>query len=284
MRLIAGFLKPSAGSIIVDGLDPWVHPMEIHTKMGILTENHGNYEELTVWENLDFFGRFYKLDHLDERIEKMLKLMHLQDRRTTRVGKLSKGLKQRAALARVLLHDPPLLLLDEATTGLDPQSAADVHNYIKQLKSRDRTIVINSHNLDEVQKICDRFAVLDKGQLKVVGNIGELNSNLWYAHEIQCCLGPPVPDNLASHFTNIDSIKEVSLDGNLLKIRGDDLEQITPQIVVRLVDCGCKVLEVKQRIHSLEEIYFRLMDEVELDKEMANDPILRMAEEEASHK
>ena len=108
-------------------------------------------------------------------------------------------------------------------------------------------MVIMSHNLDEVQKVCHRFAIMDEGQLKMVGNIEELNSAMGNTDELQCRLRAPVPDDIARHLKGIDGVKEVFLDGNLLKIYGDHLEQATPQVVVRLVDGGCNILEVKRR-------------------------------------
>ncbi len=281
MRLIAGFLKPSGGSIHVDGFNPWDNPAQVHAKLGILTEDHGNYEDLTLEENLEFFGGFYEIKDIKARIDEILDLLKLRKYRTMRVGKLSKGLKQRAALARAFLHDPSLLLLDEPTTGLDPESAVEVRDYIRALKKRERTIIICSHNLEEVQKLCDRFAILHQGKIRMLGNIEDLNRDLWHTQELQCQLRMPVPETLTGRVVRLKGVEGAHLNGDTLVIQGANLDQETPQIVRFLVECGSLILMVKQSKHSLEEIYLRLMDDIDLDKEMESDEILKMAEEES---
>jgi ABC-2 type transport system ATP-binding protein len=280
MRLIAGFLKPSGGSIFVDGFDPWENPAQVHANLGILTEDHGNYEDLTLKENLEFFGGFYKIRNITARIDEILDLLKLRNYFTTRVGKLSKGMKQRAALARAFLHDPQLLLLDEPTTGLDPESAMEIRDYIKKLKQRDRTIIICSHNLEEVQKLCDRVAILHQGKIRLLGNVEDLSRGIWRMQEIRCQLRKPIPERLIDKVELLKGVEEAHLNGDTIVIQGLNLDQDTPLIVRFLVECGCQVLTVKRTRHSLEEIYLRMMEDIELDKEMQHDPILKMAEEE----
>ncbi|OLS16251.1 MAG: ABC-type transport system, ATPase component, partial [Promethearchaeota archaeon CR_4] len=171
IRILAGLLKPNAGRAWVLDHDVVEEAQEVRKTIGFLTENHGNYENLTLEQNLAFFASFYGIEGHDAQlhITEIIDRLGLEDRRKQKVGKFSKGLKQRAALARVLIHNPSVLFFDEPTSGLDPVAAVQVRELILGLKARHRTIFINSHNLEEVQKVCDRVAIIDAGKLKRIG-------------------------------------------------------------------------------------------------------------------
>ncbi len=198
VRILAGLLKPTSGYVRVLDFDPVTQANEIRKNIGFLTENHGNYENLTVEENLDFFGGFYIKEEgqLHDRITEVLKELDITDRRKMKAGTLSKGLKQRLAIAHVLIHDPTIVFFDEPTSGLDPIATVEVRKLILSLKKADRTIFINSHNLEEVQKVCDRVAIIDSGKFKRIGTAQDLGQELFQTQIIHCNLKQEPPEKL----------------------------------------------------------------------------------------
>lgn len=263
IRVLAGLLKTTSGYASVLGRDVSRMGDRIRKYIGFLTENHGNYENLTVYENLNFFGGFFDIPDLDHRINEVLEELSITDRKNMKVGKLSKGLKQRAALARVLLPDPKLIFLDEPTSGLDPEAAANVRNIIRDLKSEDRTIFINSHNLDEVQRICDRVAILNKGKIMRIGTASELSKDLFGAQELKISVKNIIPKDIFDNISDLSFIEQYRVDDKDLIIHLKDFEENTPEIVDYLVKKGVKILGVQRMSHSLEEIYLKLMSEPE---------------------
>jgi ABC-2 type transport system ATP-binding protein len=262
IRCIAGVLRPNSGRILIKNREVTSSDAhQIRKNLGFLTENHGNYENLTLYENLQFYGSFFNLTDLDNRIDTALEEMGLKERKSMKAGKLSKGQKQRLAIARTILHDPEILFFDEPTAGLDPAASVQVRNLILGLKSEDRTIFINSHNLEEVQKVCDRVAILDSGKIKRIGKPSDLGKELWETQEMICTLKEPLPDNLEEILTNMKDIKRFRIDDNTIYFYSDDFNEVTPRIVKELVHQNASILEVKRTVHSLEDIYLKLMGE-----------------------
>ena len=259
IRCIAGVLRPNTGRIVIKNREVSSSDAhQIRKNLGFLTENHGNYENLTLYENLQFYGSFFNLTDLNNRIDTVLEEMGLKERKNMKAGKLSKGQKQRLAIARTILHDPEILFFDEPTAGLDPAASVQVRNLILGLKSEDRTIFINSHNLEEVQKVC---AILDSGKIKRIGKPSDLGKELWETQEMICTLKEPLPVNLEEILTNMKDIKRFRIDDNTIYFYSDDVNEVTPRIVKELVHQNANILEVKRTVHSLEDIYLKLMGE-----------------------
>ena len=266
IRCIAGVLQPTSGRIIVNNEEVNKYQAyKIRKDLGFLTENHGNYENLTLDENLRFFGSFYELGNLEDRISEVLQKMGLEKRKDMKAGKLSKGQKQRLAIARTILHDPDILFFDEPTAGLDPVASVKVRNLILGLKREDRTIFINSHNLEEVQKVCDRVAILDFGKIKRIGTPGDLGKELWESQEMVCTLKEPVSSEIEKHISKLEYIRRYRIENNNLFIYSDDLDFTTPEIIKELVRLDANILEVNRTVHSLEDIYLKLMNEEKED-------------------
>ncbi|HMF30308.1 MAG TPA: ABC transporter ATP-binding protein [Candidatus Lokiarchaeia archaeon] len=261
VRILAGLLKPTSGYARVLGNDVVQEAGKVRANIGFLTENHGNYENLTVEQNLDFFGSFYIPDAQmrQDRITELLAQLEITDRRKMKAGKLSKGLKQRLAIARVLMHNPSVLFLDEPTSGLDPVAAVEVRELILSLKQAQRTIFINSHNLEEVQKVCDRVGIIDAGKLKRIGTAQDLGQALFETQTIDCRLQSPAEADLIGKLGELDGVVNVRQKEATLQIFVTDPDFITPQIVRILVSNGAEVLEVIRQQHSLEDIYLKLM-------------------------
>ena len=169
VRMLTALIEPTEGTATIDGFDIRTQPEQVRTRVGILTETPGLYEKLSAQANLDFFARLYGLDAATraERIEHYLRVFSLWDRRRDVAGTFSKGMKQKLAIARALLHEPSVVFLDEPTAALDPESAYVVREAIEGLRRAGRTIVLATHNLDEADRLCDRVAFVRGGLLRV---------------------------------------------------------------------------------------------------------------------
>jgi ABC-2 type transport system ATP-binding protein len=264
IRVLAGLLKPNAGQAWVLDHEVVAEAGEVRKSIGFLTENHGNYENLTLEQNLAFFASFYGIEGRDAevRIGEVLEKLGLTDRRQQKVGKFSKGLKQRAALARVLIHNPSVLFFDEPTSGLDPVAAVQVRELILGLKEKHRTIFINSHNLEEVQKVCDRVAIIDAGKLKRIGTAQDLSKQLFETQVVECRLRQVPSRDVVGKLRVLEGIKNIRENGTDLQFFVNDPDTLTPEIVRLLVLDGANVLEVTRQQHSLEDIYLKLMGNV----------------------
>ena len=177
VRLLNGVIEPTSGSMRVLGLDPQSDGAALRARTGVLTETPSMDERLTAWDNLSIYADLYNVPQADvsQRINELLVEFDLADRAQAKVSGFSKGMKQRLALARALLHKPELLFLDEATSGLDPIAAHHVNDLIVRMARREnRTVFLCTHNLTDAQKLCDRVAVLEHGQLVALGTPAEL--------------------------------------------------------------------------------------------------------------
>ncbi|MBA7696349.1 Vitamin B12 import ATP-binding protein BtuD [subsurface metagenome] len=188
------------------------------------------------------------------------------DRIDMYAGELSKGLKQRLALARTLIHEPKILFFDEPTAGLDPIAAVKVRELIIKLKSRNRTIFINSHNLEEVQKVCDRVGIIDKGRIKRIGTSDEISKNLWEFRILEIKL-KKLSDEIISQLSKLDFIKEIFPINGSIRIHLKDLEEFTPIIVEKVVKLGGKIISVEPIEYSLEDIYVKLMEDSKINQQ-----------------
>ena len=259
IRLIGGILKPTKGSIFINGQDIKKVDPFFKKNLGFLTENHGNYERLTVLENLSFFGSFYNIDQ--NKVYEVLELIGLFKRKDMKVGKLSKGQKQRLAIARAILHDPEIIFFDEPTASLDPSSAYKIRKLMATFKERNKTIFLCSHNLDEVEKLCDRVAILDDGKIKRIGTPSELRKEFWDTQEIICTLRNHVSPQIDERLSQLSYVKQYRIEKNRIFIYTSDADETTPIILEELVKFNAKILEVKRTVHSLEDIYLKLLKE-----------------------
>ena len=168
LRMLATMLKPTSGNITVCGFDTVKQDSKVRENIGIMFGGEtGLYDRLTAKENIEYFGMLYDMDKnkLDEQIKKISKILEMDEYIDKRVANFSKGMKQKVAFARTIIHNPKVLLLDEPTSGLDVTAAVQVHEFIKSCKNDGRTVVFSSHTMSEVEKLCDRVAIIHKGKL-----------------------------------------------------------------------------------------------------------------------
>ena len=265
IRMLTALIAPSAGDAWIDGLALGHQDSAIRQHVGVLTETPGLYERMTARENLTFFARLYRVPHgeIAQRIEYYLRRLDLWDRRDDRVGGFSKGMKQKVALARALLHQPPVVFLDEPTAGLDPESAVVVHEFIDQIRGEGRTIFLCTHNLDEAERLCDRVAIFRRHIIRM-GSPLELRRSL-YGRQIEICLAEPAagPRLLQTvRALPISTAAKSDGDGRLVVSLQDQDTQI-PALVTALVGAGAQITRVAEVEHSLQRAYLDLIHQAE---------------------
>ncbi len=256
VRMLAGLIAPSAGRALVAGVDVCAEPQRVHALVGILTEHPGLYEKLSAWHNLKFYGDLYDLPDTETRIERYLHVLGLWERRFEPVGTFSKGMKQKLAIARALLHEPKVLFLDEPTSGLDPESAKTVRDFIAQLALEKRTILLCTHNLYEAEQLCTRIGLIKQRLIKV-GSPQQLKREL-YGRQIIIDLKEPMA---LGEDLQLPFVRSVQTDGTRLLIQLDDPEAQNPVLIKKLVERGAQIQFVREHDRSLEEVYLDLIAE-----------------------
>lgn len=179
LRMLATMLKPTNGTAIMAGFDIMKEPEKVRSKIGILFGGEtGLYDRLSCEENIAYFGQLNDMsrDKITDRVKTMAKVFGMEEYIKRRAGKLSKGMKQKVAFARAIIHDPDIMLFDEPTSGLDVSATRDVHEFIRTCKKDGKTIVFSSHTMSEVEKLCDRIAIINKGELVEKGELEGLKS------------------------------------------------------------------------------------------------------------
>ncbi len=258
IRLLNGILRPNQGTVRVLGYEPLPDGPQLRQQTGVLTENPALDERLTGQENLLIYANLFNVNQPQHRVAQLLDMFELTDRALEKVGGYSKGMKQRIALARALLHKPDILFLDEPTSALDPVSAHEVHQLITRW-SRDaqRTVFLCTHNLVEAQRLCDRIGVMEHGRLIAIGQTAELartvGLNIRLEIEVAANDVGAARQVVQKHFTD----PQVKAEENKLYLTGSRQDQI-PEIIARLVEAQIRIFGVTQQEASLEDIYFAL--------------------------
>ena len=261
MRMLCCLISKTSGDAHIGGFDV-ASPedsLQIRKLIGLVPDNVGLYEELSAYQNLDFYGKLYECPqpHRKENIEKFLTMLDLWDKRDQPVGNFSKGMKQKVAVARALVHDPQILFMDEPTASLDPESSKVVTDFIVQLRREGKTIFLNTHNLDEAQRICDRIGIL-RTKLLTVNTPEQLRTSVWGNRTVIELA--EVDDALVAA---IERLKPRNLvrEGNTLTVDVNDPLTDNPRFVAALVAAGGRVQYVTQLNPALEETYLRIIQE-----------------------
>ena len=261
LRLLLGLLELNGGSATVLGYDVARQAAAIREHAGVLLEHDGLYQRLTVNENLDFFGRVYRLDKKarQARIRELLEHLGLWEWRNANITKLSKGMKQKAAIARALLHRPSLLFLDEPSAGLDPVAAVALREDIQKLARQEGTTVfLTTHNLAEAEKVCDVVGVIRKGQLVAVGTPAELRART--DKPTAAIFGKGFSADAVAALRSLPQVCSVTVHNDHLQVELEPGAETAP-LVSLLVRQGTEVEEVRKGRGSLEETFVTLMQE-----------------------
>jgi ABC-2 type transport system ATP-binding protein len=268
IRMLAGLIGKTSGEATVAGCrvgDP-AAARELRGLIGLMPEEAGLYPDLSAVRTLDFYGRLYKVPAglRAERIERLLTMLELWDRRDSRVRTFSKGMKQRLTIARALINDPPVLFLDEPTANLDPEGAKVVRDFLLQLRSEKRTILLNTHQLAEAERVCDRVGIMHT-RLIAVGTPDALRAGAsGRATAIKLAV---VTDAVVAAAKSVaariagDGGADVAVDGNTLTVGVDKPERDNPDLVRAIVEAGGEIQFVSGIAPTLEETYLKLLSE-----------------------
>lgn len=256
VRMLTSILRPSSGTAHVAGYDVVLQSQKVRASVGVLTEMHGLYDRMPAIEYLDFFGQLYQLTPSvrKQRILNLLEKFSLMQDAHRRIGEYSKGMRQKLALARALLHQPPVLLLDEPTSAMDPESARLVRDALHDLRSTDRSIVICTHNLAEAEELADQIAIIRKGRIIASGTSDGLKAEMLGPTEFEMRLG----EMLNGHTPNLPlEVQLTSRGEDWLRYRVDQPEILNPVLLRSVLEQGYPVIGLKEVSRSLEEAYLQ---------------------------
>jgi len=264
VRMLCCLISKTSGRAWIGGYEIGKREdsLKIRKMIGLLPENVGLYESLSAYKNLDIYARLYECPETkrSENIERFLRMLGLWEKRGHMVGTYSKGMKQKIAIARALIHDPTVLFLDEPTANLDPESAKTVRDFILELKKEKRTIFLCTHNLDEAERICDRIGVI-KTKLIAVGSPSSLKRDIWerktviHLHQINA--------KILGAVKRLSVVKNVRTIDNKLILDVNNPEKDNPIIVSEIVSAGGEIQFVTELRPTLEDVYLRIVREAE---------------------
>ncbi|MFZ0005975.1 MAG: ABC transporter ATP-binding protein [Methanoregula sp.] len=261
VRMLCCLISKTSGEARIAGYDTTndADSLKIRRIIGFMPENVGLYSELSAYQNLDFYAKLYDRTEQQrkESIERLLRLLGLWEKKDVAVGTFSKGMKQKVAIARALVHDPEILFLDEPTANLDPEAAKTVRDFITELKKEKKTIFLNTHNLDEAQKLCDRIGIL-KTHLLRIGTPEELKESLWGSKTVIQL--EEVNDRIISAVRQLTSGKVVVEDRRLV-IDVKNAGKENPGLVQAIVAAGGRVQFVQGLNPTLEDVYLKTVRE-----------------------
>jgi len=252
LRIILGLLDPTSGEAHVFR-EYLGSNNELRRKVGILLENDGLYDGLSAYKNLDYYAQLYNVPDREEKIKNLLDFAGLTKRKGDKVGTFSKGMKRKLGLARAMIHDPDVLLLDEPSSGLDPEAQRMVRDLILHLAKEKRTIFLNSHDLDEVQKICSKIAILHRGTMQAYDRVENLRNKFSNPVFEITLTDAANAKNAFDLLQSLDYVSDCKLYG--LGITATLKEENYSNILNELVGNGIKVEEAKKLAKSLEDVY-----------------------------
>lgn len=259
--ILATLLQPTAGEAWINGISISQNPQEVRRQIGYMPDFFGVYDQLKTEEYLDFYGASYGLDakQRESLIPKLLELVNLSHKRQDYVDLLSRGMKQRLCLARALIHDPSILILDEPASGLDPRARVEMREILKELKAMGKTILISSHILPELAEMCDSIGVIDSGELIAHGSVQSIQEKLQSEKVIHVKLAGPLADAVTffendPRVTQVDSITERQTVQFLYK--GTDEEQLA--LLRAAMASGLRILAFSEEETDLEDVFMEI--------------------------
>ncbi|MGH2507008.1 MAG: ATP-binding cassette domain-containing protein [Ktedonobacteraceae bacterium] len=259
VRMLSALIAPTRGTATVAGHRLGENNEAIRQSIGILTETPGLYDRLSAWQNLMFFAQLYDLpaERAASQVERYLRLLELWERRGDRVGGFSKGMRQKLAIARALLHEPKVIFLDEPTSGLDPEAARVVREFIKELRAEGRTIFLTTHNLPEADELCDLIGVF-RSRLLRLDTPANLRTGMFGTGTQVRVVGDATQwiDTVRA----LSFVREANAEDGTLSVRIDQPDDQNPELVRTLVNAGAQIRAVEPISHSLEEVYLELVE------------------------
>ena len=260
IRILLGLLQANSGKLDILGQD--INLSETRRKIGFVLDSDGLYENMTAEENLVYYSQIYGLSKAGERIDKLLSMMDLEDRSKDRVGTYSRGMRQRLALARAMVHNPEVLVLDEPTAGVDPSGQIEMRQLMLDIAHKEnKTIFLSSHNLDEVQRICNRIALIDRGEIKLYGELENLRLKMG-SGGIVIEITQDIPESLLVELKSLSHLGLKEKKERTLIFSPREGTEIS-DIISFLAGRGVKIEEAAKKEASLEEMYTAILKEAE---------------------
>lgn len=260
LRIIIGLLKPDSGGVKILGKDPFSNGKQLKRQLGIVTQDVVMYEDLTVEENLWFLANIYEIPKTvaTKRINYLISQMGLEDKRNAQAKTLSGGLRRRLNLILGLIHDPTIVLCDEPTPGLDPQSRVAVWEFIQKLPEQGKTVILTTHFMEEADRLCDRVAIIDHGKILVLDTPETLKASIGEGDSIEVELvDPSLLDSTSNAFTDDEGIEYSRVLGGAIVIRGKALVSKLNRILSK-IESLAEIRNVKLRRTTLEDVFIHL--------------------------
>ena len=257
MRILSGYMPPTSGKAEVAGFDVVEQSLEVRRRVGYLPETVPLYPDMSVFEYLQFMANLRRLQHVEDRVDEVLEMVHMEDRSESFIGNLSKGMRQRVGLAQALLHSPDVLILDEPTIGLDPAQIIEVRNLIREI-GKEHTVLLSTHILSEAQTLCNRVLIINKGHIVVEDSPEQLKSRLMGSQRISIQIRDGKA-GLSEALLKVPGVIGVAdgPDGNLEFESAAGMD-VRPDVARMIINAGYDLLEMRPVGLSLEDIFMQL--------------------------
>lgn len=261
MRIAATLELPDEGDVLLDGVSVLDDPRTVRTKLGFMPDSYGAYPSTTLWEYLDFFARAYDLkgELRRRRVEEVLEFTSLGPLREKEMGSLSKGLKQRLCLAKTLLHDPSVLILDEPAAGLDPRARVELRELVRALAGMGKAILVSSHILTELAEMCDGIAVIEAGQLKATGSVSDVTRGIQHSVPVYVRVLEGV-ELLERALHEQPGVERVRVDGEGVVFEHAGTPEMLSGVLAALIAAGLRPIEFTPRGMDLEDVFLSLTE------------------------
>jgi len=260
LRILVGFMKPTDGEVEIEGMDIKKPMLEqkIKSKIGYLPELAPLYEDMLVSEYLEFVGKMQGVapDEIDKRVKEIISKCGLAEKKNAEIGTLSKGYRQRVGIAQALIHNPKIVILDEPTTGLDPNQRIEIRDLIKEI-GKDRTVILSSHILSEVQSTCSRVIIINKGKIVADGSPEDLEKTGKGAAVINMEVDT-LESNLIERLRSVAGVDSVKNEGNKIMIETEKEKDVRAEIAEITVESGAGLLMLERKQTSLEDVFINL--------------------------
>lgn len=259
MKIIVGLLKATSGSVIINDIDVLANPNKLKEKVGYVPDFFGVYDNLKVDEYMDFYAGTYYIPYKDRKqiIDNLLDIVNLTDKKDSYVDLLSRGMKQRLCLARSLIHNPEILVLDEPASGLDPRARVDIKEVLKQLREMGKTIMISSHILSELSEMCTSIGIIDKGQIIVSGTVNDIMKKLTCQKIVSIKLLDKI-DNLMTLLLENPQVSNISQGTDIIEFSFDGEDIDTSRLLSEIVRNDIPLISFKEKEGNLEEIFMQV--------------------------
>ncbi len=264
MKIIVGLLKATSGSVIINDIDVLANPNKLKENVGYVPDFFGVYDNLKVDEYMDFYAGTYYIPYKDRKqiIDNLLDIVNLVDKKNEYVDLLSRGMKQRLCLARSLIHNPEILVLDEPASGLDPRARIDIKEVLKQLREMGKTIMISSHILPELSEMCTSIGIIDRGQIVISGSVEEITKKLTYRKSIIIKILDKI-ENLATLLLENPQVSNISQRVDTIEFDFDGNDKDTSKMLSQIVKQDIPVISFKEKEGNLEEIFMQVTNREE---------------------